>query len=86
MESFLMRAQAQRAVIQEEDPTFAGGDRFLVGYILDHAELTLKDGVMVLCIGSESEVLLECRSSTEAHGTLVLGISSEVASRTGSGT
>ena len=48
MESFLMRAQAQRAVMEEEDPTFAVGDRFLVGYILDHAELTLKDRVMVL--------------------------------------
>ena len=48
MESFLMRVQAQRAVMEEEDPTFAVGDRFLVGYILDHAELTLKDRVMVL--------------------------------------
>ena len=43
-----MRVQAQRAVMEEEDPTFAVGDRFLVGYILDHAELTLKDRVMVL--------------------------------------
>ena len=48
MESFLMRVQAQRAVMEEEDDTFAVGDRFLVGYILDNAELTLKDRVMVL--------------------------------------
>ena len=40
--------QAQRSVMEEEDSTFAVGDRFLVGYILDHAELTLKDRVMVL--------------------------------------
>ena len=43
-----MRVQAQRAVMEEEDPQFAVGDRFLVGYILDRAELTLKDRVMVL--------------------------------------
>lgn len=48
MESFLMRVQAQRAVMEEEDCTFSVGDRFLVGYILDNAELTLKDRVMVL--------------------------------------
>lgn len=48
MESFIMRVQAQRAVMEEEDPQFAVGDRFLVGYILDRAELTLKDRVMVL--------------------------------------
>ena len=48
MESFIMRVQAQRSVMEEEDSTFAVGDRFLVGYILDHAELTLKDWVMVL--------------------------------------
>ena len=48
MESFIMRVQAQRAVMEEEDSNFCVGDRFLVGYILDHAELTLKDRVMVL--------------------------------------
>ena len=48
MESFIMRVQAQRSVMEEEDSTFAVCDRFLVGYILDHAELTLKDRVMVL--------------------------------------
>ena len=48
MESFIMRVQAQRAVMEEEDSTFAVGDRFLVGYIMDNAELTLKDRVMVL--------------------------------------
>lgn len=48
MESFIMRVQAQRSVMEEEDPTFAVGDRFLVGYILDHAELTVKDRAMVL--------------------------------------
>eukprot|EP00438_Fugacium_kawagutii_P036584 Skav211981 [mRNA] locus=scaffold1330:233097:236289:- [translate_table: standard] len=32
----------------EEDASFSVGDRFLVGYILDNAEITLKDRVMLL--------------------------------------
>ena len=34
--------------MEEEDAQFVVGDRFLMGYILDYAELTLKDRVMVL--------------------------------------
>lgn len=48
MDSFIMRVQAQRAIMEEEDSTFVVGDRFLVGYILDHAELILKDRVIIL--------------------------------------
>ena len=48
MDSFIMRVQAQRAVMEEEDESFSVGDRFLVGYILDNAEITLKDRVMLL--------------------------------------
>ena len=37
--SFIMHVQAQRIVMEEEDPTFAVGDRFMV---------TLRDSAMVL--------------------------------------
>lgn len=43
-----MRMQAQRAITEEEDESFSVGDRFLVGYILDNAEITLTDRVMLL--------------------------------------
>lgn len=35
MESFIMRVQAQRAVMEEEDPMFGGGDSRRHGGLLD---------------------------------------------------
>ena len=48
MDSFIMRVQAQRAVMEEEDESFSVVDRFLLGYTLDNAKITLKDRVMLL--------------------------------------
>lgn len=35
-----MRVEAQRDLKLEEDAEFCMGERFLVGYVLDNAELT----------------------------------------------
>lgn len=48
LDSFLMRVEAQRDLMIEEGPEFAMGERFLVGYVLDNAELTTKDRVLVM--------------------------------------
>ena len=73
-----MRVQAQRSVMEEEDAQFAVGDRFLVGYILDHAELTLKDRVMVLAAAqnkmtSESVFPALRRMGPFLQGTVPIG-------------
>ena len=48
LDSYLMRVEAQRNLMIEEDPEFAMGERFLVGYVLDNSELTQKDRVLVM--------------------------------------
>ena len=48
MDSYITRVQAQHAMMQEEDESFQVGERFLVGYLLDNAEITLRDRVMIL--------------------------------------
>lgn len=48
LDSFLMRVEAQRDLMLEEDSEFAMGERFLVGYVLDNAELTQRDRVLVM--------------------------------------
>lgn len=48
LDSFLMRVEAQRDLMLEEDPEFAMGERFLVGYVLDNSELTQRDRVLVM--------------------------------------
>jgi hypothetical protein len=48
LDSYLMRVEAQRDLMIEEDPEFAMGERFLVGYVLDNSELTQKDRVLVM--------------------------------------
>ena len=48
LDSFLMRVEAQRDLMLEEDAEFAMGERFLVGYVLDNSELTQRDRVLVM--------------------------------------
>ena len=48
LDSFLMRVEAQRDLMLEEDAEFCMGERFLVGYVLDNAELTQRDRVLVM--------------------------------------
>ena len=48
LDSFLMRVEAQRDLMLEEDPEFAMGERFLVGYVLDNSELTQRDRVLLM--------------------------------------
>ena len=43
-----MRVEAQMDLMLEEDPEFAMGERFLVGYVLDNSELTQRDRVLVM--------------------------------------
>ena len=48
MDSYTARAQLYRSTLLAEDAGFEVGDRFFVGFLLDNAEITLRDRAMVM--------------------------------------
>jgi hypothetical protein len=48
MDSYLATVDVHREAMEDEDAGLAMGERFFVGYVLDHAELTMKDRALVL--------------------------------------
>ena len=48
MDSYTARAQLYRSTLLAEDAGFEVGDHFFVGFLLDNAEITLRDRAMVM--------------------------------------
>ena len=69
LDAFLMRVEAQRDLMLEEDAEFCMGERFLVGYVMDNAELTQRDRVLVMAAAG-NKLTSSHLSCLETHGTL----------------
>ena len=77
-DSYCARAQLHKRLMTEEDPNFAMGERFFVGFLLDNAEVTQRDRAMILAAAAnqmteEAIVPALRRVGPFLHGSVAIG-------------